>query len=173
VAALLGSRVSGLVLIEPNPFYLLAQHGRREAYEEVRAVRDYVKRYGAAGDWAKAGKRFADYWAGEGAWISMPDKQRNAFLASLASNFHEWDPVMNEATPIEVWRALPARTLVVYAADTRLPIRELVRLFVEACPQWSFEEVATGGHMAPLTHPDLVNPIVGRFLDGVRDQMSS
>jgi pimeloyl-ACP methyl ester carboxylesterase len=165
VAALLGNRITGLVLIEPNPFYLLAQHGRREAYEEVGAVRDHVKRCGAAGDWAKAGERFADYWAGEGTWRSMSDKRRRAFLASLSSNFHEWDPVMNETTPIEVWKALPASTLVVYAADTRLPIRELVRLFVEACPHWSFKELPTGGHTAPLTRPDLVNPIVAQFLD--------
>jgi pimeloyl-ACP methyl ester carboxylesterase len=27
-------------------------------------------------------------------------------------------------------------------------------------------EIAGTGHMAPLTHPDLVNPIIERFIEG-------
>jgi pimeloyl-ACP methyl ester carboxylesterase len=33
----LGHKVAGLVLLEPNPFYLLSQHKRHAAYEEIKA----------------------------------------------------------------------------------------------------------------------------------------
>jgi hypothetical protein len=33
-----------------------------------------------------------------------------------------------------------------------------------ACPQWAFASMS-GGHMAPLTRPELVNPLIRRFLD--------
>ena len=45
-ATLLGARVDSMVLIEPNPVYLLAQGGRDEEFAEVRALRDHVKRFG-------------------------------------------------------------------------------------------------------------------------------
>jgi pimeloyl-ACP methyl ester carboxylesterase len=81
--------------------------------------------------------------------------------------FHEWDAAMNETTTIDTWASLKAKTLVVYAADTKRPIREIAELFVDACPHWSFKEIAEGGHMAPLFHPELVNPIVTEFLNSI------
>lgn len=164
-AMLLGPRVGSLVLLEPNPFYLLRQGGRSQAFLESLALRDHVKSFGALGDWEQVAERFADYWLGDGSWSAMPDKRRAAFAQSLPPNFHEWDAVMDEQTPIEEWKALSARTLVVSDAATRLPIREIVDLFARACPHWSFRTLAEGGHMAPLTRPDLVNPIVREFLD--------
>jgi len=164
-ATKLGPRVDRLVLLEPNPFYLLKQHGRTEAYEEVRALRDHVKKFGVTGDWARAGERFADYWLGDGSWASMPEKRRQAFAASLPPNFHEWDAVMNEETPIDAWKALEPRTLLVSASGTPRPIREIVELLADACPHWTYAQVAEGGHMAPVARPELVNPIVKRFLE--------
>ena len=102
----LGDKVAGLVLLEPNPFYLLSQHKRQAAYEEAKALRDHIKQYGAIGDWHKVAKRFADYWYCEGTWESLPAKRRSAFLEAIPPNFHEWDAVMNEATTIEAWASL-------------------------------------------------------------------
>ena len=96
----------------------------------------------------------------------MPEKRRSAFADALAPNFHEWDAVMDEETSVEEWKALTARTLVVSDAMTRLPIREIVNIFAKACHHWSFHSIPEGGHMAPFTRPDLINPIVRRFLDG-------
>ncbi|MBS0326634.1 MAG: alpha/beta hydrolase [Proteobacteria bacterium] len=164
-ASLMGSRVTSLVLLEPNPFHLLRQHRRTEAYEECCSLRDHVKRYGALGDWPRVAERFADYWLGDGSWSAMPERRRAAFAESLPPNFYEWDAVMGETTAIENWAKLGARTLVVSDPSTRLPIREIVAIFTEACPHWIFRTVTAGGHMAPLTRPDLVNPIVCTFLD--------
>jgi pimeloyl-ACP methyl ester carboxylesterase len=163
----LGHKVAGLVLLEPNPFYLLSQHKRQAAYEEIKALRDHAKQYGAVGDWQKVAERFADYWVCEGTWESMPAKRRSAFLLATPPVFHEWDAAMNETTTIDTWASLKAKTLVVYAADTKRPIREIVELFVDDCPNWSFKEVAEGGHMAPLFQPELVNPIVTEFLNSI------
>ncbi len=164
-ATLLGARVDKLAFLEANPFWLLAQNGRMAAYLESRALRDHVKCYGALGDWPAVAQRFADYWIGDGAWDAMPDKRRAAFAAALPPNFHEWDAVMDETTTIEQWQALNANTLVVSDPSTRLPTREIVALLARACPHWRFHALSEGGHMAPLTRPDLVNPVVSAFLD--------
>src|SRR5579863_10405865 len=57
--ALLGARVKKLVLLEANPFYLLAQDGRLDALAEAMALRDQVKKLGALGQWAAAAEVFA------------------------------------------------------------------------------------------------------------------
>jgi pimeloyl-ACP methyl ester carboxylesterase len=164
-AMLLGSQVGTLVLLEPNPFYLLKQGGRTKAFLESRALRDHVKCFGSLGDWPRVAERFADYWLGDGSWHMMPEKRRAAFSESLPPNVYEWDAVMDEETTVRECSAVTARTLVVSDSATRAPIREIVDIFAEACPHWSFRSIAEGGHMAPLTRPDLVNPIVREFLE--------
>ncbi len=165
VAAALGPRVEKLILLEPNPFTLLDQTGRRGAFAECLALRDAVKQAGASGDWKVAAEKFADYWGGAGAWAAMPDERRAVFVEGLKPNFHEWDAVLGETIALQDWApALPEATLVVSARETARPIREIVELMREACPHWRFEQIDGGGHMAPLTHPDLINPIVWSFL---------
>jgi pimeloyl-ACP methyl ester carboxylesterase len=164
-AMLLGSRIRSLTLLEPNPFYLLRQAGRTTAFLEARLLRDHVKCFGSLGDWPTVAERFADYWLGDGSWASMPEKRRAAFIESLPPNLYEWDAVMDEQTTITEWKALTPNVLVVSDNATRLPIREIVDIFAQACPHWSFRLVTEGGHMAPLTRPDLVNPIICEFLD--------
>ncbi len=164
VAARPRSRVTKLVLLEPNPFYLLAQSGYADAFAEAMALRDCVKKFGALGQWHVAAERFADYWGGAGTWEATPLDRREIFTQALKPNFFEWDAVTDESTPVEEWaRTLPRATLVVADPNTVLPIREIVALLRRACPAWVFADVM-GGHMAPLTHPGLINPIVASFL---------
>jgi pimeloyl-ACP methyl ester carboxylesterase len=50
-------------------------------------------------------------------------------------------------------------------AATRRPIVEIIAILRRTCPHWEFRLIPEGGHMAPLTRPDIVNPIVSSFLD--------
>jgi len=163
----LGGQVAGLVLLEPNPFYLLARHGRDEAFAEAEALRDDTKAHGSAGDWTWIGRRFADYWNGEGAWAAMSPERRSGFLNMLPPVLHEWDSVTNETTPVEAWHGLATRTLLVHAAETKRPIREIMEILSAELPGMSEVILPEGGHMAPLVRPDLVNPVVRDFLDGL------
>src|SRR6266545_3685702 len=163
----LGTDLAGLVLLDPNPFYLLAMYGRAAAYAEAAGLREHVKRYGAEGRWEVVAERFADYWNGAGTWAAMPESRRAAFLAALPPNVHEWDGVTNDTTPLEVWREIRAQTLLLRAAHTRRPIRELSELLLNAAPGWRLVEIPEAGHMAPMTRPDLVNPIIVDFLEGL------
>jgi len=113
VAARLAGRIARLVLLETNPFYLLAQAGRMDAFAEAMELRNYIKKFGALGEWATAAEKFADYWNGAGTWRKMSFDRRIAFSEALKPNFFEWDAVMNETTPAEQWAALlPQRNVV-------------------------------------------------------------
>ena len=164
-AARLAGRVTRLVLLETNPFYLLAQLGRADAFAEAMELRNCVKTFGALGEWATAAERFANYWGGAATWREMTPERRAAFTQALKPNYFEWDAVMNETTSVEQWSALlPRATQLIWDPTTVLPIREIAAILRRACPGWTYREVPAGGHMAPLTRPDLINPLVGSFL---------
>lgn len=164
LAARLGNRVTALVLLETNPFYLLKQFGREEAFAEAMDLCNCIKTFGARGEWTIAAEKFADYWNGAGSWQNMSEEGRQAFCEALKPNFFEWDAVMNETTPAEEWgRLLPRATFLVSDPNTVLPIREITTILRRTCPAWAYKEVA-GGHMAPLTRPDLINPLIRSFL---------
>ena len=92
-------------------------------------------------------------------------ERRTAFTEALKPNYFEWDAVMNEATSVEQWATLlPSATLLVCDPGTVLPIREIAAILRRACPVWTYREVPGAGHMAPLTRPDLINPLVTAFL---------
>jgi pimeloyl-ACP methyl ester carboxylesterase len=162
----LAGRVDKLVLLETNPFYLLEQAGRVDAFAEAMELRNCIKRFGALGEWATAAETFADYWGGQGTWRNMSPERRAGFAEALKPNFFEWDAVTNETTSAEDWAALlPRKTLLICDPSTVLPIREIAAILHSSCPEWAYAEVAGGGHMAPLVRPDLINPIVASFLE--------
>ena len=161
-------KLLSLCLLEPNPFFLLDQCGSLEAYHEALSLRDYVKGHGAQHEWRKVAERFADYWLGDGAWAAMDVKRKDSFIRSLPPNYHEWDAVIGESTSITKWSKLDIPCLVVSDSETRLPIQEIVRLLQQRCPHWIYHSLFEAGHMAPLTHASLVNPVVKNFLDRQR-----
>lgn len=160
-AAMFKKNVRRLVLIEPNPFYLLEKFGRSEAYQEAVVLRDAIKSNGKSGAWEAAAEVFANYWTGDGSWDAMPDDRKAKFTRALIPNFHEWDAVMDEVMSFAEWqRDLPSDTTVVSAKDTVRSIREIVELMEEHIPEWRFKQIERGGHMAAMTKPAVINPIV-------------
>lgn len=164
-AVVLGKQLEKLVLFEPNPFHLLGQHGPHQVYRETQEMLHHVKHFGELGDWPKVAQRFADYWSGDNAWANMPEKRRAAFAAAILPSLHEVDSLTIEQTPISEFRKIAAHTLVMYATGTRPPIYAIMDIFARECPHWTIRQIAEGGHMAPLTRPDVVNPLIRGFLD--------
>ena len=163
----LGARVEKLVLFEPNPFSLLRDNACDAAFAEICALRDIIKEWGGRGEWEVPAERFADYWGGPGTWAATSAERRVTFMDALRPVVHEWDAVMGETTRLADWvDGLPGRTTVIHDPATVRPIREIVGLLKDAAPHWLFETIPEGGHMAPLTRPDVVNPVIAKALRG-------
>jgi pimeloyl-ACP methyl ester carboxylesterase len=161
-AAELGGRLERLVLIEPNPFWLLRGEDP-DSFAEAAALRELVKAAGAGGDWPRAAERFADYWNGAGTWAAMGEERRAAFARALQPNYHEWDAVLDPPADDPV-AAVRAGTQVLSARDTVAPIARIVEILERLRPDWRFTSIERGGHMAPLTAPELVDPLVAAAL---------
>ena len=156
-------KVSRLILLEPIPFCLLDEAGRVDAYAEVLRVRDIVKQCGGSGDWETAAAFFADYWNGEGTWDAMSPERQKTFAALMPPNYDEWDAVLGR-TARQDWSNIRARTMVAWTRDTKRPVREIVGVLREQAQNWQYQEVRRGGHMVPLTQPDMTNRLISEFM---------
>ena len=160
----LGARVSHLVLFEPMLPSMLLEHGRTEAWAEASALYSDVKRLGGAQQWKALARRFSDYFNGDGAWEATPGERQEAIAALLLPNYFEWDAAVVPTNAVS-FSGVSARTLLMRSAGTRLVLHAAVDILSEAFPHWQLIELADGGHMAPLTRSDVVNPLIGSFLD--------
>jgi len=169
-ALALGPRLASLALLEPSAFHLLQQHGRLAAYAEVCALWDDVKRFGAVSDWERMAERFADYWNAPGTWAATLPERRQALLRILPSVLHEVDALLADTDAISTLAPFAARTLLVSADDTARPSREIAEVMAAQLPGLTWRRISQGGHMAPLTRSDLVNPLVIAHLERFRAQ---
>lgn len=165
----LRGRVERLVLIEPSLFYLLEQNGQRAAFREISALARFTNECMAAGAAHDAARRFIDYWGEPGSWTAMPESKKATLAGLISGVMHEWDVVIAGTMPAAEWAALlPRHTLLMLSARARGPSRGIVQaLWRHAGPNWELTTIPQAGHMAPLTHPHIVNPIVRGFLADV------
>lgn len=158
-------QVERLVLIEPSPFYLLDIRGHREAFCEISSLAEYTSRCIANRIPEAAAERFIDYWCGAGTWTASSADRQAVFTRSIGLLLAEWNALLAGENTLAEWTAeLPHDTLMISSTKTTLPSRELVKLLLDARPDWEWASICDAGHMAPLTHPQLVNSIIRGFL---------
>jgi len=79
----------------------------------------------------------------------------------------EWLAVFTEPTPLPALAALDVPTLVVVGSNSPASSRGVARLLAKTLPSVTTVEIEGVGHMAPVTHPDRVNPVIASYLERV------
>ena len=166
VAALVNpGRVHALALYEPTLFSLVdAQSlppngvdGIRNAVSAAAAALDAGDRYAAAA-------HFINFWMGPGAWDSTPP-QRKPAIADSVVNVRRWSHALfTEPTSLQAFSALNIPILYMLGSESAESARAVARCLVPALPQVTVVEFPGLGHMAPVTHPDVINAEIARFL---------
>jgi len=158
-------RVRSLTLIEPVLFYLLNVSGSLAEHAEISAVADRVTRYVEAGDSEEAARGFIDYWSGPQAYESMAEELKASVTKGMAKVRLEWDSAFAPCgTTIERLSALKCPIQLIAGTKTTAPAAGVVRRLREIWPTARYAEIGGAGHMAPITHAGLVNPIIEAFV---------
>jgi pimeloyl-ACP methyl ester carboxylesterase len=161
----LGGRLDALILYEPILFFLLQPHNEAEAFAEIDAVRRDCLAAAERGDWEAMGRRFIDYWSGHGAWEATNDERKAPIRSMMPAVVPEWAMMFGATLALDAWKDIDTPVHVIHAADTRRSTRAIVELLRGRYLNWKFHELAAGGHTAPISRPDLVNPLLARILD--------
>jgi pimeloyl-ACP methyl ester carboxylesterase len=161
-------RVASLVLFEPVLFsVLMAEDPAQPAAREIAAVRDDTVAALERGNPHASGARFVDYWMGPGAWTAMPEPRREAVAAALTAVKAEWDAAFREPTPLSAFAALDVPVLYLTGSESPASAKAVARLLTTTLPHVTTVEIEGVGHMGPVTHPDRVNALIERHLEGL------
>lgn len=165
-AVLQPQRFRALALYEPSLFALIDAESRPP--NDADGIRDAATRAVAALDGsnpAGAAESFIDFWMGQGTWAHMPESRQSPILASI-THVRGWaGALFNEPTPLAAFSGLNVPVLYMLGKDSPASSRGVGRLIIPVLPQVQVVEFEGLGHMGPITHPDVVNETVARFLE--------
>jgi pimeloyl-ACP methyl ester carboxylesterase len=159
-------RVRAMALYEPTLFALLdAETLPPNDADGIRSVVADASIALDAGNPGAAAERFIDYWMGKGSWNRTPN-QRKAPIAASMTNVRRWaHAAFTEPTPLAAFRTLDIPVLYMVGRRSTRSARGVARLLTNALPRVEVVEFEELGHMGPVTHPELVNEVIARFLE--------
>lgn len=161
-------RVSSLVLYEPTLFGLVdAESPPPNDADGIRFALACAVAAHDAGDPVRAAGYFVDFWAGSGAWNRTPESHRAPITAAVA-NIREWAVALfTEPAPLAAFAKLDIPVLYMVGENSPASARAVARLLARTLPQVEVMEFEGLGHMGPVTHPEIVNEAIVRFLDRI------
>ena len=159
-------RVRALALYEPTIFAVV--DAESPPPNDADGICAAVARAAAAldaGDADGAAEYFIDFWMERGTWRRMPEARR-APIAATIHNIRHWShALLREPTPLEAFAGLDVPVLYMVGKSSPPPSRAVARILTRVLPRVELVELEGVGHMAPVTHPELVNGAIVRFLD--------
>lgn len=155
-----------LTLIEPVAFHLL--QGRdatvRFLLTEIRELAENVYRAVAEGRPAEAMAGFVDYWNGPGAWQSLSEGQRAAVAGTAGKVAMDFFAAMTETRMLPAYRHIRIPTQILVGDRSPAPVRYIANQLGSVLPYAGMRHMNGLGHMMPVTHPDIVNPVIARHI---------
>ena len=164
-AQMLPDKVLSLTLIEPASFHLLRNvPAARTDLAGIEAVAQHMAKRMAAGDADGAMGRFIDFWNGEGAWdrTSAGLRQKLAILSSQVMS--DFQAIFAEDTGLADLASVTCPVLVMAGEHSPNLTSHLAMRIAETLPFARFTEIIDAGHMAPLTDPHEVDPMIAAHL---------
>jgi pimeloyl-ACP methyl ester carboxylesterase len=154
-------RVRSLTLFEPAAFQLLA--GCDGARAELEALRRDVRARFAENDAYQGTARFIDYWNGPATFERISARRQEALMRLLPKAVLEFQAVERAYPNIDAYRRLRMPVCLMGGRFSPKAARAVLAVLGKLLPHAVSHDV-TAGHMAPVTHPALVNPIINGFL---------
>ena len=161
------NRVRALALYEPTLFAIADNRMDVEGVQNAVVASTAAFR---AGDEAGGARHFIDFWMGAGSFDRMPERNRAA-IAEATKVIQGWrDALFEEPTPVSAFASLDVPVLLVVGSKSPLSSRAVANALERVLPNVERVELEGLGHMAPVTHPAKVNPVIAAFLERVANE---
>jgi pimeloyl-ACP methyl ester carboxylesterase len=145
-------RIKSLTLIDPVFFAALERGGEQASLDVLRGVQGRFAAGLMKGDRANAMRDFLDFWTGEGAWLRLPERHRQAALGMADKVRLDWEASFAfDPSPGQLI-ALADRTLLVRGERSPEPMIHLVEALHRLMPGSRLEVITGANHLLPLTH---------------------
>ena len=159
-------RVKSLIVYEPANFAVLFEEDlHTDASREIREVRASF----GQGSWTalsrwRAARSFISYWSGVAAWREFNFAQRS-WIAGVAPKVRaEFDAIMAAKDSLSDVSNLDMPVRIICGTGTRLAAKRVCELMAAQIRNSRLLQLVNMQHMAPLTDPHTVNPLLVDFV---------
>lgn len=161
--------VRSLTLIEPMAFHLLRRGDGSdlELFVELSVLAERMAVSVAAGDPESAMRAYVDFWYGAGAWDKTGESLRKSLGRQAGRVILDFAASLAPTRSVGRWRELRCPTLVVMGLESPLASLRVTEMVAEAIPGARLMMISEAGHMAPLTDPHIIDPLIGVHLGAV------
>jgi pimeloyl-ACP methyl ester carboxylesterase len=160
------ARVRSLTLYEPTAFHLLEPG--HPALDDIRAVAHATKAAVRNGQRHDATEMFIDFWGGKGVFAALPPA-RQILMASLLPKVPlDFAALINDPLQPSDYGRMAVATCLIAGRDSPPCARAVVAALAAVMVNAETHEI-DAGHMAPVSHPALVNPIIEDFIRRIDD----
>ncbi|MBW4710003.1 alpha/beta hydrolase [Roseobacter sp. YSTF-M11] len=166
MASMFPDKVRSLTLIEPAAFNVIwnscgiSTPKTARFNQTVRQSRVALK----AGNATEAMAIFTDFWNGSGFWHRIGADQRPRMTRHATQIHDDFVALVSDRfTPADAARA-GCPVLCISGDRSPVEIRDITSLLAQQLPCFHHETITGAGHMVPITHADIVTPMIGEFL---------
>lgn len=161
--------VRSLTLIEPTVFHLLRRGERsdRALHDELARLLERMLFFVAADDAAAAMRAYVDFWYGNGAWRRTGAGLRKRLADQAERVAFDLAASLARAGASSRFGTISCPTLVIKGLQSPVTSLRVTELVAGMVPGARLMMVGDAGHMAPLTHPHVIDPLIGGHLTSV------
>jgi pimeloyl-ACP methyl ester carboxylesterase len=158
--------VRSLTLIEPAVFHLLRGGGAPDQalFVELSDLAERMARSVEAGDAAGATRAYVDYFCGGGTWDRSGPGPRGGFARQARCVSASLAATLRATWPLTRLNMLQRPTRVLMALESPAASLRVTEMVAEALPRARLTMIPGAGHMALLTDPLMVSPLVAEHL---------
>lgn len=155
-------QIKSLVLFEPVAFHLLRNNDEKN-WQEVHKLAGLIQQAYDAGHIARAARYYMAYWIGNIKWWLMPVRHRQRVCETMQKVCIEFSLLEHGQLNLDQLEFLKQPALLLHGSKTRHSAKSVSRIIHKQLPHALCATVDHAGHMAPLTHSQIVNRRIVAF----------
>lgn len=154
-------KVLSLSLFEPVAFHLLEEN--IPALAEIQQISQVINTFLAQDDIPAATACFIDYWNQPGTFERLSQKTQSQFLKGINKVAYDFHALLQEKTQLSELDAIQCPVLLMEGKHSPMTTRSVISALEQQFPKADIHRLDCG-HMGPITHAHLVNPVITEFI---------
>ena len=160
------SKILSLSLFEPVAFHLLDADDLLSI--QARELAAEIEKICKEGKPEVAIQRFLDYWSGAGFFAQLPKEKQQDFIKNIDKVMLDFRAIFLEPLGLSQYQSIAKPCCLIGSKESPAPVQKILQLLAATLPN-SQTHLVGGGHMAPVTHAHLVNPVLSEYLATLAD----
>lgn len=169
VAMTAGHLVRSLSIFEPALFHLLrdGDAADRVLFQEIALIEGVLAACVQDDDAPAGMAQFIDFWNGEGTWERLTPNVRDMYASEAGHVLRDFAAGGREHWGPEDARRIDCPTFAFLGLESQAVSQRTTEIMAAAIPQARLTMLSDADHMAPMTHADVIAPVLKRHFAAV------